>query len=104
MGVHILSGELNGSTTEAACLVDSVTGVAFGPVFDTHDGAQAFLEWLPGDARALSPGDLAQQIAEWAALPTCSDCEDKVSAVSAKRCDRCADNRHRDAEIARSLR
>ena len=39
-------------------LYDSVSGIAFGPTFDSDLDAEAFLDWLAdnevGDARALS--------------------------------------------------
>lgn len=47
MGVRILEGTYDG-TRDAAVLVDSVTGTAFGPLFADHDEAEAFLKWLEG--------------------------------------------------------
>lgn len=43
MGVRI-AGRFSGE--HEAALFDSVTGRAFGPVFDSHDQAEDFLAWL----------------------------------------------------------
>lgn len=55
MGVRILNDEDTG-----ACLYDSVTMTAFGPIFDDRDQAEEFLSWLPNniDARMLTDKDL----------------------------------------------
>lgn len=50
MGVRILDGIYDG-TEPAAVLIDSVTGTSFGPMFDDHDHAQAFLDWFATAAR-----------------------------------------------------
>ncbi len=63
MGVRIIEGKNH------AALYDSVTGVAFGPVFeglDAHDQAVHFLDTLPEDARSYSPAMLRGQHAAWA--------------------------------------
>lgn len=52
MGVRILSD--NSKDYDSACLYDSVTGWAFGPLFEDYDKAQAFLDWLDCDARVLT--------------------------------------------------
>lgn len=62
MSTRILDGEYDGSAT-AACLVDSVTGQAFGPLFDDGFEAEAYLDWFGGDPRALPPVELAHSIA-----------------------------------------
>lgn len=57
------------AVTGKAALYDSVTGVAFGPVFDSHDDANQFLEHLlqigERDPRVIPAADLAQLKAEW---------------------------------------
>jgi len=50
MGCRILSGTYDG-TREGACYVDSVTGTAFGPLFDSADDAEEFMEWLRADTK-----------------------------------------------------
>lgn len=56
MGCRILIGHEQGSTREVACLFDSVTETAFGPLFREvevsdvelapEEVAEAFMEWL----------------------------------------------------------
>lgn len=59
MGTRILEGVQGGDSHGRAVLYDSVTGIAFGPVFEDSDTAQAFLDFLsPTDARKLSPKGL----------------------------------------------
>ncbi len=63
MGVRIIEGK------RQACLYDSVTGVAFGPVFtglDAHDQAVHFNDWLEQDARTYTPAMLNGLHAQWA--------------------------------------
>lgn len=45
MGVRILVGTYDG-TQPGAVMVDSVSGFAFGPVFDSYEDCEAFQEWL----------------------------------------------------------
>jgi len=45
MGVRTLQGVDGGDSNGKACLYDSVTGFAFGPVFENQDEAQDFLDW-----------------------------------------------------------
>lgn len=48
MGVRVLEGTYDG-TEPAAVMVDSVTGFAFGPIFqgdDAADQVEAFVAWL----------------------------------------------------------
>jgi hypothetical protein len=52
MAVHILTTTDEGGET-GAVFKDSVTGVVFGPVWDSVEDAQAFLDYIPGDARTL---------------------------------------------------
>ncbi len=63
MSVRIIEGR------DIAALYDSVTGVAFGPVFtglDAHDQAVHFADWLDDDARTYSPLALDDQHKRWA--------------------------------------
>jgi hypothetical protein len=50
-------------------LVDSVTGLAFGPTFDSTDHASDFLKWLAytgqEDARAITPANLQALYVAW---------------------------------------
>lgn len=54
-----------------ACLYDSVSGVAFGEVFDdgdTYENAERFLDWLARkglDPRAVQPNTLRALRREW---------------------------------------
>ena len=56
---------------DMAALYCSTTDVAFGPIFtdeDCHDGeerAEAFLRWLPLDARRYSDFGLLEQYHLW---------------------------------------
>lgn len=47
MGVRTLVGTYDG-TEDAAVMVDSVSGFAFGPLFDSPDDIHEFLSWLEG--------------------------------------------------------
>ncbi len=55
--------------TRNVALYDSVTGIAFGPIFDTSDDAEAFLLFLEaigdGDARKLLPAELILRHNMW---------------------------------------
>jgi hypothetical protein len=69
MGCRIL----HDAGRDAAVLYCSTSDWAFGPVFtdaDDHDAderAEAFLRWLPQDARRYSDADLLTQFAAWRA-------------------------------------
>lgn len=72
MGCRILVGREGGDTsTEQAVLFDSVTGWAFGPLFDDVGHADAFAtalcfqNWLVTDARAIPSSDLEKKYEEW---------------------------------------
>jgi hypothetical protein len=81
MSTRILIGHEQGDhgfNTELACLFDSVTGWAFGPLFHTgengeaaEDRAQAFLDWLAEndadgrDPRIIPPGELEKLYGRW---------------------------------------
>ena len=63
MGVHVLAGKLEGYR-EAACLVCSTSGLAFGPLFESREEADAFLAWWGGlDLRVLSTSRLVKLVA-----------------------------------------
>lgn len=70
MGVRVLSD----SADDMACMYDSVTETAFGPIFhgDTlpdmaaTDAMCTFIEWLePTDARDLGDGALLVKVSEF---------------------------------------
>jgi hypothetical protein len=46
MGVRILVGTYDGTQDDAAVMVDSTSGEAFGPVFDSYDDCEAFSDWF----------------------------------------------------------
>lgn len=48
MGVHITADE------SKVALFDSVSGMAFGPVFNDSDEAQGFLDWLKAKSETES--------------------------------------------------
>ena len=58
MGCRIIEGKEAGTDVPCAVLFCSTSGIAFGPLFDDHDEAQDFLEWLAKqtnvDARNLT--------------------------------------------------
>ena len=70
MGTRILVGHEQGSDDDAACLFDSVTETAFGPVFYARKGfsaewvAEQFLDWhlkKYGDPRAAVGKELVER-------------------------------------------
>lgn len=70
MAIWRITGELEGEP--AACMVDSVTMLAFGPIFESIEDVDSFLEWMekehPGkNARGLSGDDLKELQAAWSA-------------------------------------
>lgn len=64
MSVRILAG-LHDVDVPGAVLFDSVTGWAFGPVFDSAAEAEAFRDWLPDDARSYEDNQLEQLYEQW---------------------------------------
>lgn len=64
MGVRILNGDGRGDS-RGAVLYDSVSGWAFGPLFDDVDDAEAFLSTLTDDARALTDTELRTAYAKF---------------------------------------
>lgn len=62
MGVRILVGRYD-VTQHKACMVDSVTDHAFGPLFDSEDDVQAFIDWL-SDKHGQDPRNLDDRALE----------------------------------------
>lgn len=48
------------------CFADSVTEVAFGPLFDSVEDAEAFQEWIGVDPRRWTTHQLCGLKAQWA--------------------------------------
>ncbi len=50
-------------------IYDSVTGIAFGRTFDSHEDAENFVKWAAEtsgeDVRSLPPGELARLRLRW---------------------------------------
>ncbi len=65
MGVRILNGRSN-SDRRASVLYDSVSGFAFGPLFDSQEDAEEFLATLTEDARTLTDTELRTAYAKFA--------------------------------------
>ncbi len=70
MGVRILVGNLDGTKDiDGACLYDSVTMTAFGPIFDDEEEVEAFLQayerTCAADLRVLSSGELEEVVSKW---------------------------------------
>lgn len=65
MGCRILEGD------DGAALYCSTSMVAFGPIFDDGEAAEAFLKWLDGvDPRGFSDQELMTKYSSWlATLP-----------------------------------
>ena len=63
MGVRLTSRE------DKVALYDSVSDIAFGPVFDSEEDAEKFLEWLAindgRDARELSASEIDRLQYQW---------------------------------------
>lgn len=67
-------GRADADEAEVGILVDTVTWVAFGPIFRAGpEDAEAFLDWLSergrSDARKLGPADLANYAIAWEDVP-----------------------------------
>lgn len=76
MGQRIITGCEEGTTKEVSLLFDSVTGWAFGPVFDERDGISgadrllSFLEWCgetigERDLRGSTPLEVEDLHSRW---------------------------------------
>jgi hypothetical protein len=59
MGVRLTTAE------NVVAIFDSVSGFAFGPVFESDEAAEAFITFLPMDARTYSVGDLELMYGRW---------------------------------------
>jgi len=87
MGVRVLVGEYDGGES-AACMVDSVTGTAFGPLFRGEDAVEdidRFVRWLSlrhgWDPRELTSAQLEDAHACWAKEEAKAD-EDEDAALA----------------------
>jgi len=60
MSVRIIEG-----TDGYKAIYDSVTMTCFGPVFYDADDVDAFLEWLPQDARKYNQEEIDSKAHEW---------------------------------------
>jgi len=70
MGVRTIVGVRDGigeDGTPAVCMMDSVTGIAFGLVFDTYNECEAFQKFWSGDMHPLSLREYNAASPEWAA-------------------------------------
>ena len=61
MGVEILEGRDFGP----CALTCNTSGVAFGPLFEDREEAEAFLEWLPQDPRRYDDQELGRKYSEF---------------------------------------
>lgn len=61
MGCRILED----TEENQACFYCSTSGVAFGPLFESHEEAEAFMEFLDADPRKFTVGDLVDKHAEF---------------------------------------
>jgi len=61
MAVRIIENDADGYKV----LYCSTTMTAFGPVFYEEDDVDAFLEWLPQDARKYTQHELDSKAYEW---------------------------------------
>lgn len=68
MGCRILTGEYDGYRTQA-CMVDSVTETAFGPLFDSYEDCEDFIQYVQRrtghDPRRLDWGQLDDAHTRW---------------------------------------
>ena len=67
MGVRKIVGTYDGTQHDAAVMVDSVSGWAFGPVFDSPEEVEEFIDWLPDDPRTYKDDDLGGLLVSWKA-------------------------------------
>lgn len=65
MGVRILVDATSYAGVINTCLYDSVTDWAFGPVMNSAEEAEAFIAWLPGDARLYEDSLLESKYTEF---------------------------------------
>lgn len=64
MAVEILVDDSSGRQV----LICNTTDVAFGPVFNSDELANEFLEWLKKDPRDLTQMELSHKVGEWREL------------------------------------
>ena len=65
MSVQIVEDKYN------KVLICSTTMRAFGDVFSADEDVEAFLEWLPKDARVYSQRYLCKMVGMWRKDPKC---------------------------------
>lgn len=70
MSVHILEGKEG-----KAAFYCSTTDWAFGPLFDSVEEAEAFLQWLPVDPRKLKDSELEAKHADFRRQYVCGECD-----------------------------
>ena len=51
--------------SDHVAMYDSVTGRAFGPIFESEENLDEFIDWLEDDLRNLSPKNLDAQYEAW---------------------------------------
>jgi hypothetical protein len=70
MGCRILVGQEQGTDTESAVMFDSVSGFAFGPLMDSEDEAELFIQHCREDhgkdPRSFSDAELSEIWANFA--------------------------------------
>lgn len=118
MGVRILVGREQGSDVERAVLFDSVTGLAFGPLFDDEEEADDFLGWFARtraihggrqrDVRCLSSDEVAEARADFlrerqgqTRCGVCDEWFERRALNEDGECADCAEARRRDEESVR---
>lgn len=92
MGIQVYGarpGQANADDAEVGILVDTVTGIAFGPVFQQGpEDAEAFLDWLSEDAqerrdaRKLGHADLVNYAVAWEDEVSGDELRDRREAAS----------------------
>ncbi len=70
MGIHLLVGrKVNDSDEPGAVMFCSTSGLAFGPVFESEDEADRFVEWanrqVMPDIRTQSQDECAETVHRW---------------------------------------
>ena len=72
MSIEVIKGE------HYSVLICNTTMAAFGSVFYEDEDAEAFLNWLPVDARTLTESEFDSKQGEWRLLPKCGYCEKRT--------------------------
>jgi len=65
MGCRILYDKGTGPDREGACFIDSTDGIAFGPIMEDLDEAEAFRQSLEHDPRRYDVVELVERYNEW---------------------------------------